>query len=88
MSRSGLTRLAAVLVALALGSTACQGETPQPAAGQLRELVDRPAVLDDAETALTAECMAAAGLFYPAVPPKQDARPLLGLLRGSVSDTP
>ncbi|MCP3803045.1 hypothetical protein NLX83_27595 [Allokutzneria sp. A3M-2-11 16] len=71
--------IAALLVLL----TACGGAPTMPAADQLRELVNRPAALDEAENLLIGECMSRAGLFFPRVPPPRDERPTVGLVKAA-----
>ncbi|WP_331768002.1 hypothetical protein [Embleya sp. NBC_00896] len=83
MSRFTLVGTALSLV-LAIGSSAC-GRHSETAvvADHLRQLVDRPAVLDEAENRLTARCMNQAGMTYPQVPAPHDDRPMVGLLRAA-----
>ncbi len=80
-----MSRLTGVGLALllAMGTAACgQGVAATEVGDQLRQLVDRPTVLDEAENRLTAQCMNGAGLDYPPVPTPHDDRPMAGLLRG------
>lgn len=84
MPRFAVMGMAATSLALAIASTACgrpseAADTPD----HFRQLVDRPAVLDEAENRLTARCMDQAGMTYPQVPAPRDDRPMIGLLRGA-----
>ncbi|MFI6080333.1 hypothetical protein ACIBBB_05015 [Streptomyces sp. NPDC051217] len=76
--------MAAVSLVLAIGSAAC-GQTPEAAVvpDHFRQLVDRPAVLDEAENRLTARCMDQAGMTFPQTRAPRDDRPMIGLLRGA-----
>lgn len=82
MSRFTVPGLAVWLV-LAIGSVACGREPEADVPDRLRQLVDRPAVLDDAENRLIARCVNQAGMTYPQVPLPRDDRPMIGLLRGA-----
>ncbi|SDM53371.1 hypothetical protein [Allokutzneria albata] len=76
-----MARLASPLAAVLVLVTACGGAPTTPAADQLRELVDRPAALAEAENLLISECMSRAGMSYPHVPPPRDDRPVVGLIK-------
>src|SRR5687767_1357219 len=75
------TRLTGLIAAVFVLVTACGGAPDEPVADQLRDLVNRPAVLDEAENLLIGECMSRAGMSYPHVPPPRDERPTVGLVK-------
>ncbi|WP_330176608.1 hypothetical protein OG875_25770 [Streptomyces sp. NBC_01498] len=76
--------LTAVSLMLAVGSAGCARSSEAAAVpDRFRQLVDRPAVLDETENRLIARCMEQAGLGYPKVPAPRDDRPMSGLLRGA-----
>jgi len=83
MSRFSTVCMVVVSFALAIESAACGvASEATDAADRFLQLVDRPTVLDEAESRLIGQCMNQAGLAYPQVPVPHDDRQVTGLLKG------